>query len=85
MSNEETMLTSEITALLRHKSTAATRSWIRNHQLEAIGRDRDSGEKLYSRAMVERAIAEMPRGPYEKSRPPAGETSHDHAVLPDGD
>lgn len=83
---ESTILTSEITALLDHKSTAATRSWIRNHRLEAVERDTDTGEKKYSRSQVERAIADMPRGPYEKSRPTAGEPPHDHdRVPPDGD
>lgn len=84
MTDEENMLTSEITALLKHKSPAATRSWIRNQKLEATGRDTDTGEKRYSRREVDAAIAAMPRGLREKGRPD-GEPprDHDRALPPD--
>lgn len=70
MTNEDWITTSEIAALLNHKSAAATRSWIRNHQpLKVQARDTDTGEKKYSRSDVLAQIAKMPRGPYEKARP----------------
>lgn len=68
MTDEDWMTTSEIAALLDHKSPAATRSWIRNHQPIVVrARDKVTGEKKYSRADVLAKIAEMPRGPYGKA------------------
>lgn len=82
MTDEARMTTSEISALLDHKTTAATRSWIRNQGLKAKEIDLTTRENLYSRAEVEKAIAEMPRGPYEKTRPTEGEPApHDHDRL----
>lgn len=84
MSNEDWVTTSEIASLLNHKSPAATRSWIRNRKppLEVQARDKDSGEKQYSRADVLARIAEMPRGPYEKTRPTDEEPPR-NGSLPD--
>lgn len=71
--------TSEIAARLQHASTAVTRAWIRKHGLEAKYRDIDTGEKLYPRRQVERAIADsVIRGPYRKDRPSAEGPPHDH-------
>lgn len=73
MTNEELMLTSEITDRLQHSSPAVTRDWIRRRGLEVKGRDKDTGEKQYSRTEVEEKIAEMPRGPYRRGdRPDQG-------------
>ena len=86
MTDEDWVTTSEIAALLNHKSTAATRSWIRNQGLKAIDfRDGKTGERLYRRSDVEEKIAAMPRGPYTKTRPPTeGPTDdHDGRDLPD--
>jgi hypothetical protein len=71
------MRTSDITARLKHSSTAVTRDWIRRRKLVAEARDMTNGEKLYRREDVEAAIAAMPRGAYIKSRPP-GEGQHDN-------
>lgn len=70
------MRTSEIAARLRHSSPAVTRAWIRRTNLEAKGRDLETGEKTYSRAEIEQAIAAMPRGGYNTARPSA-EGQHD--------
>lgn len=75
------MLTSEITALLRHSSPAVTRDWIRAMGLEAKARDTVTGEKRYRRTEVEEAIASMPRGPYRRGeRQPRRDEPprHDH-------
>ncbi len=71
MTARDWITTSEIAALLNHKSPAATRSWIRNRTppLEVKERDKVTGEKRYSRSDVLARIVEMPRGPYEKARP----------------
>lgn len=57
--------TSEITALLQHRTTAVTRAWISDRKLKAIEIDRDTRENLYERDAIESAIAEASRrGPY---------------------
>lgn len=89
MTDEETMKTSEITARLQHASTAVTRAWIRTRDetLKVVGRDTDTGEKIYLRSEVEAAIeSSVQRGPYRKSRPTAqGPRDDDHGVPADSD
>lgn len=60
MTDEVLMMTSDIARLLGHNSLASTRRWISRHGLEAKARDTDTGEKLYPRSAVERAIRSQP-------------------------
>jgi hypothetical protein len=76
VTDEEYMLTSDISRRLDHKSAAVTRDWIRKRGLVAKDRDTETGEKKYRRTDVEKAIAAMPRGTYLKARPPV-EGQHD--------
>lgn len=83
MSNEY-VRTSEITERLRHRSPAVTRAWIsslpKTLKLEVADRDNETGEKLWHRDQVERAIeATNRRGPYRK------EPRSDHDGLPGSD
>lgn len=84
MTDEELMKTSEIAALLQHRTAAVTRAWIsglpRDLKLKVAERDTETGEKLYYRSEVEKAIAATNRrGPYRRGdQPAAKEPRHEH-------
>lgn len=61
MSDDATMTTSEVQTLLGVKSAAAARVQIARMGLRAVGRDTDTGEKLWNREQVEAANANRPR------------------------
>lgn len=56
------MTTTQIRERLGHASSAVTRRWLSRFKIEAIGRDTESGEKVYDQHDVETAIKAMPIG-----------------------
>lgn len=69
------MTTAEIMLLLGHKDEASTRAWLRRMlprvpSLKPVGRQTDTGRKVYRADAVQQAIDLMPFGPKSKRQPP---------------
>jgi hypothetical protein len=60
---KRTINTAQLAELLGHRNLATTRNWLSRHQIKPVGRETDSGLKLWPLVEVQREINDMPIGP----------------------